>query len=178
MDILRVNGKISLNVSGIGFDAHVASKFGKTGKRGLMGYAKLVIKEFMRFKEFDTKAFLDDQPVSHKSFVIALANSSQFGNNALVAPSASVRDGKMEVCFIKRVPVTQLPGFIIKMFTGNIEQSSFVEIKRALQFKAEFNRPLPYHIDGEPHPSEAKYTVEIQPGALKVMVPVNPGKIL
>ncbi len=177
MDVLKVNGKISVNVSGIGFDAHVAGKFGKNGKRGLIGYTKLAIKEFRRYKEFDTQALLDGQPVSNKSFIIALANSSQFGNNALVAPSASVCDGVMEVCFIKKVPLSQMLGFTTKMFMGKIERSSFVNIMKATQFKAEFSRPLRYHIDGEAYPAENKFVVEIQPSALKVIVPLNPGKI-
>ncbi len=178
MDVLRVNGKLSVNISGIGFDAHVAGKFGKDGKRGLFGYIKLAMKEFLSYKEFDTHAFLDGKPVTSKFFVIALANSSQLGNNALVAPSASVRDGAMEVCFIKKVPVYKMLDFTTKMFTGKIEQSSFVNIMKATQFKAEFSNPLPYHIDGEAYPAENKFIVEIQPGALKIIVPVHTGKIL
>lgn len=178
MDVLLVNGKVSVNVSGIGFDAHVAGKFGKNGKRGLVGYTKLVLKEFRSFKEFDTHAHLDGDTISHRSFIIALANSSQFGNNAQVAPSASVCDGTMDVCFIRKVPLSKLVGFTTKMFTGQIDRSSLVDIHKTSRFQAEFSRPLPYHIDGEPHAPEKKFDVEIRPGSLKMIVPVYPGKVL
>src|SRR5262249_10876570 len=46
IDTLWVNGKLSVNVSGIGFDGHVAGLFANKAKRGLVGYAKLVLKEF------------------------------------------------------------------------------------------------------------------------------------
>ncbi len=52
IDTLSVNGKLSVNVSGIGFDGHVAGLFANKAKRGLVGYAKLVLKEFMDFQIF------------------------------------------------------------------------------------------------------------------------------
>ena len=171
MDTIRINDKVSVNVSGIGFDAHVAGKFGKDGKRGLLGYAKLILQEFRRFKEFEVKASLDQAVCVRKSFIIAVANSSQFGNNARVAPAASVIDGKMEICFIRKVPLSQAIGFIGKMFTGRISHSSFVEIIKASRFEAEFSGNLPYHIDGESHPATDRFTVEVQPSSLNVIVP-------
>ena len=90
MDTLRVNGLLSVNVAGIGFDAQVATRFGHDGKRGLTGYARLVLKEFQSFGEFEGTIKINGETRNVKSFIIALANSSQFGNNAKVAPHASV----------------------------------------------------------------------------------------
>ncbi|MEJ0057640.1 MAG: diacylglycerol kinase family protein [Bacteroidota bacterium] len=118
MDTLIVNNHISVNVSGIGFDGHVAGKFGKNGKRGLIGYGKLVLKEFLRFKEFPVEMSLDGKLLKRKSFILALANSSQFGNNAKVSPFASVCDELIDVCFIKKVPISQAVGFAQKMFSA------------------------------------------------------------
>jgi len=59
MDTMSINGKLSVNVSGIGFDGHVAGLFGKNGKRGLAGYTKLVLKEFMSYKELQDKVDVD-----------------------------------------------------------------------------------------------------------------------
>src|SRR5436190_15269537 len=82
IDTLRINDKLSINVSGIGFDAHVAGKFGKNGKRGLINYGKLVMQEFPGYKEFPLEIDVDDVKLRRKSFILAFANSSQFGNNA------------------------------------------------------------------------------------------------
>jgi diacylglycerol kinase family enzyme len=173
-----VNGKISVNVAGIGFDAHVASRFGKGGKRGLAEYARLVLQEFGSYREFGCEALIDGKSYKSDAFIIALANSSQFGNNALVAPDASVCDGLIEVCFIKKIPVFAMPAFATRMFTGKIGTSRFVDIVKASRFEVEFKKPLPYHIDGESFEPTSRFVVEIQPGALKMIVPVNPGKVL
>ena len=96
MDTFTVNGKLSLNVSGIGFDGHIANLFGKTVKRGLGGYVKITVNEFFQFNEFDIELHIGNEIINRKAFVMAIANSSQYGNNARIAPLASVCDGVFE----------------------------------------------------------------------------------
>lgn len=171
IDTLRINGGLSVNVSGFGFDGHVASQFGKDGTRGLLGYAKLVLGDFLSYKEFDITADADGQKSTHRAFMVALANASQFGNNALVAPHASVSDGMLDVCFIQRIGITEALPFLIKMFRGNIEQSRFVTIIKAKHFHADLSTVQPIHLDGEPGTPSKTFDVAIQPASLRVIVP-------
>jgi len=173
MDTFLINGQLSVNVSGIGFDGHVANLFGKDGKRGLMTYGKIVMAEFGPFKEFQVDITIDGKRMTRNSFILAFANSSQFGNDAKIAPFASVCDQQMDVCFIKKVPLTQMIGFVAKMFTGKLEQSAFVEIIKARKVSATFSSPVPYHIDGEGRTSSDAFEMEMQPCSLKMMVPAH-----
>ncbi len=166
MDTVLVNGHLSVNIAGIGFDGHVAGLFGKNGKRGLIGYARLVIKEFRSFKEF-----VDGQPLPRSAFMVAFANSSQFGNNAKVAPHASVCDQRIDVCVIKKVPFASVFGFAQKMFNGTMDRSAFVEIIQAGKIELRFDRPIPYHIDGEAMEPESRFLIEVQPKSLRMLVP-------
>ena len=174
MDTLRINDLLSVNVSGIGFDAHVAGKFGGNGKRGLISYGKLVMKEFPGFKEFPVEIKLDGKILKRKSFILALANSSQFGNNAKISPFASVCDQLIDVCFIKKVPIAQAVAFAQKMFSGHMNRSRFVEVVQGKHIKIGFDRPMPYHIDGEAMEPKATFDVRLVPGSLKMVVPDNP----
>jgi len=171
MDTLRVNDKLSVNVSGIGFDGHVAGLFGKNGKRGLFGYLKLVTKEFFSFKEFPMQITVDNQIFHRNAFVLALANSSQFGNNATVSPYASICDSLVDVCLIKKVPLYQSIGFVNKLFSGKIDTSGFVEIIQAKKLNILFPKPMPYHIDGEPMDPESYFNVVLEPASLTIIVP-------
>jgi diacylglycerol kinase (ATP) len=173
MDTLLVNKLLSVNVSGLGFDAHVAAQFGQDGKRGLIGYARLVMREFKSFQEFEVQATLGESSFKKKSFIIALANSSQFGNNVRVAPFASVCDGVMDICFIRKAPLSNALKVALQMFLGNINQSEWVEILKARRFNATCAIPLPFHIDGEPQPPAKEFEVEMQPGSLKMIVPAS-----
>jgi YegS/Rv2252/BmrU family lipid kinase len=173
MDTMSVNGKLSVNVSGIGFDGHVAGMFGKNGKRGLAGYTKLVMKEFMSYKELEAEVTLDGTTHQTSSFIIALANSSQFGNNAVVAPLASVCDELIDVCFIRKVPISRVVGFAAKMFSGTLDKSSLVDIRKGKNVTIKFPQPVAFHIDGEPQDPTRIFDVRIQPGRLKVIVPLR-----
>ncbi len=174
IDTLRINGSLSVNVSGIGFDAHVATQFGKDGVRGLLGYSKLVLGDFMKYAEFEVTGVVDDSEVRHNAFMVALANASQFGHNALVAPDASVSDGMMDVCFIKRVPVLEAIPFLTKLFRGKISQSRFVTLIKAKRLVVSLSTPQPVHLDGEPQPPTTRVEVELVPDSLKVVVPNTP----
>jgi len=171
MDTIFVNNKLSVNVSGIGFDGHVAGLFGKNGKRGLLGYVKLVTREFFGFKEFAIAAYADGKVLQRNAFILAIANSSQFGNNATISPLASVCDQLMDVCFIKKVPLSQSIGFAQKMFTRKIDTSAFVEIIKAKELSITFPDQMPYHIDGEPMEPASTFIIELVPASLTMIVP-------
>ncbi len=171
MDSFLINNKLSVNVSGIGFDGHVAGLFGKGGKRGLIGYTKLVLKEFFSFKEFTAEVIIDHKTHKKNAFVLAFANSSQFGNNARVSPQASVCDGLLDICFIRKVPLMHAAGFAQKMFTGQIEKSSFVDIVKGKQLTLSFAQAMPYHVDGEAMTPAQNFSIIIQPASISMVVP-------
>jgi diacylglycerol kinase (ATP) len=171
IDTILVNGKLSVNVSGIGFDGHIAGLFANKAKRGLIGYAKLILKEFINFKSFDAHVEVNGKSFESKSFIIALANSSQFGNNARVAPHASVCDQLIDVCFVKKVPMLKALGFSNQLFNGTLDQSKYVDIIKTKQLTLNLNQPVAYHIDGEAMRASDRFEVAIKPSSLKVLVP-------
>ncbi len=173
IDTVSVNGKLSVNVSGIGFDGHIAGLFAGNTKRGLYGYAKLVMKEFPSYKPFEASVEINGANFNTKSFIIALANSSQFGNNARVAPQASVCDELIDVCFIQKIPLTKAIGFATKMFSGKLNTSSLVEIHKANRVAINLNQLTAYHIDGEAMPPTERFEIEIKPASLNVLVPTK-----
>ncbi len=170
MDTFTVNGKLSLNVSGIGFDGHVANLFANRTKRGLQGYAKVTMNEFVRFSEFEAEVTTEDTTITRNTFVIAIANSSQYGNNARIAPAASVCDEILHVCFLKKVPAYRLD-FIYKFFAGTIEGTSFCEFLETRNMKIRLSSPMAYHVDGEACGTNSEFDIELLPHSLRMMVP-------
>ena len=60
--------------------------------------------------------------IKRNAFIIAIANSSQYGNNARIAPSASVCDGLLHINVVKRVPLFRLD-FLYSFFSGQLATS-------------------------------------------------------
>lgn len=170
MDTFRLNGRLSLNVSGIGFDGYIASLFGLDKTRGLKGYTRLVLHEYMQFPEFDARITIGETELQKKAFVIAIANSSQYGNNAKIAPAASIRDGLLDISILKKVPPYRLD-FIYSFFSGTVDQSAYCENVRARDMFIQLHSPVDYHIDGEPAGKADRFKIEMMPASLNILAP-------
>lgn len=170
-DAISINDMISVNVSGIGFDAHVASLFGKDGKRGLTGYARLVTGEFGKYSEKDITLTVDGQSYSRKIFLLAIANSSQFGNNAFIAPDASTSDGIADVTIVRKMPLISMPVFALKVFSKKVYTSAYAEKFTAEEMTISSGESISLHIDGEPAGSHRQFNIRMIKNAFKLIVP-------
>jgi diacylglycerol kinase (ATP) len=170
IDTFMVNGKLSLNVSGIGFDGHIANLFGKNKKRGLQEYARLTIREFLKFNEFQAEIKTEHTTFNRKAFIIAIANSSQYGNNARIAPAASICDELLHISLLKKVPLYRMD-FVYSFFTGQISKSRYCEIIPIKQMSITLNTPIAFHIDGEPCGENDQFDIKIIPHSLRMLVP-------
>jgi diacylglycerol kinase (ATP) len=170
MDVFTLNGKLSLNVSGVGFDGHIANLFGGKTRRGLTGYAKLTIEEFLRFPEFEARLTIDGKVLTRKGFVFAIANSSQYGNNACIAPKASVSDGLLHLNILRKVPPYRFD-FVWAFFSKTIDESSYSEIVSLKELTIETKAPVPYHVDGEPCGLDNVFNISIMPSTLQIVAP-------
>jgi diacylglycerol kinase (ATP) len=172
IDTFRINGKLSLNVSGIGFDGYIADLFSMDNKRGLHGYTKLVLNEFMRFPEFDARFTIAETAITKKAFVIAIANSSQYGNNAKIAPTASIRDQLLNISVIKKMPPYRLD-FIYTFFSGTVDQSAYCETMKVRNADIQLNEPMFFHVDGEPAGKAERFIIQVMPNSLQMLAPCN-----
>lgn len=171
IDTISINDHLSVNVSGIGFDGHVAGMFARDGNRGLFTYGKLVVSEFNKFEAFECQVVLDGATTNENLFSISFANSSQFGNNAFIAPSASLCDQLIDVCMVNKMNTIQGLQFVHKLFTKNLTHSKQVKILQAREIKITTNKEVPFHIDGEAATATTSFDIKINPSSLRVIIP-------
>ena len=172
MDTFKMNGKLSVNVSGVGFDGYIADLFALSKKRGFQAYTKLVLNKFMHFPEFPAIIDTGEQQLKRRVFVIAVANSSQYGNNARVAPTASVCDQLLNISVLKKFPPYRLD-FIYSFFCGSIDQSAYCETLHVRNISIRLPEAVAYHIDGEPAGKADHFTIEIMPASLRILAPLG-----
>jgi diacylglycerol kinase (ATP) len=162
IDVCRVNNQRFLCTSGIGFDAQVADKMGKSSTRGFLRYIQLTIQESIAFKPFKIKMKVNDILIEKPVFLVTFANARQFGNNAYIAPFASISDGLIDVIVVNPFNKIWLPVFGIGLFLGIIPKLPFVDCYKAKQVEMEFADTNIYHFDGEPGKLDipAKITID------------------
>ena len=133
MDYGTVNGKPFFCTCGVGFDAFISQKFAESGKRGPVSYLENVLNGSLSYhpETYDVDIVNnvsgEEMHQVHKAFLISCANASQYGNNAYIAPSASVRDGIMDVTIIEPFTAIEAPQIAIQLFNGTIEQNSRIK---------------------------------------------------
>ena len=177
IDTIQVNGRLSINVSGIGFDGHVAGLFARDGKRGPLTYGKHVVGQFNKFKTFDCEVVVDGKVTKENLFSISFANSSQFGNNAYIAPSASLCDQLIDVCMVDKMNTWQGLRFVLKLFNKSLTPSKQVRLFQAREIQMSTNEEVPYHIDGEAAGTAVRFDIRINPSTLWVSLPAHAGFI-
>ena len=169
IDSATLNGKPFFNMAGMGFDAHIAEVFSHNKKRGFITYIKSAFEEINKYKEQHYSINIDGQLYERDAFMLSIANSSQYGNNAHISPHASVQDGLLDICVIRRFPVWRLPEMGLRMLTKTSDKTKFVEIIRGKQICVKREVHGPVHLDGEPQPEGIDIVVTVIPASLKVV---------
>ncbi len=176
MDVGVLNGRVFLNVAGVGFDAAVGHAFHargeRGGRRGLLGYLYQSLRELTRYRAPRVELEIDGRPPDVRSpFVLTFANGPQYGSSAVINPGGKLDDGRLEVVIFEpeRLPDTLLAA--ARMFWGGIEGARGYDRRAALHVIATSSVPLPVHVDGDPAPAAARIEVELRPRALTVLVP-------
>ncbi|MDP3915356.1 MAG: diacylglycerol kinase family lipid kinase [Bacteroidota bacterium] len=150
LDVCKLNNQHFLCTSGIGFDALVAHKMSKAASRGFLKYVQLVIQESIFYKPLGVRMKIDGVLVEKPVFLVTFANASQFGNNAFIAPAASMTDGLIDVVVVRKFAKIWMPVFAVALFTKLMPKLPFVECFKAKQIELELADTPYYHFDGEP----------------------------
>lgn len=161
MDVCRLNSQRFLCTSGIGFDALIADKMSKSSTRGFLKYVQLVIQESIFYKPVEVKMELDGRLVEKQVFLITFANASQFGNNAYIAPGASMTDGLIDVVIVRKFAKIWMPFFAVALFSKLVTRLPFVDCCKARKVEL-LKADTPYfHFDGEPGKLSVPASIEI-----------------
>jgi diacylglycerol kinase family enzyme len=171
VDTATVNGRPFIGTMGVGFDAWIAAAFAEAGVRGFATYVRVALRGFAGYTSEEYAITTDGRQTTHKALIVAVANASQYGNNARIAPLASLQDGTLDVTIIEHATAFTAPLLIARLFAGRLHRARGVVTMRGRRI--EIVRPAagPAHLDGEPVILPESLTIEIVPRSLRVVVP-------
>lgn len=167
-----INGKPFFCTAGIGLDAQVSKVFDELPTRGLKTYAKAFIRKVRSYKGDDLKIILNgERELSGKFLLTTFANSNQFGNNAFIAPQASLTDQQLNLVLLKPVNALQAMEKIYKLFSGQLHNDKDTTQLLFNNVEITKNEAGPAHIDGDPVVLDKKIIVSCNPKSLHVLTP-------
>ena len=154
---------------GMGFDAVVTEKFASGERRGKMQYVRSALLEFINFTPDSYALEIDGEIYTEEALLIAVCNTPQYGNNAYIAPRASLTDGLLDVTVIRNSPVIQQAMAGIGLLSGQIDRNRYVDTFKAKDVKIIRLKDGPAQIDGEPLTLGRKVSIHCEPACLKVL---------
>ncbi|MEO7412221.1 MAG: diacylglycerol kinase family protein [Opitutaceae bacterium] len=167
------NGFPFFNVMGLGLDADVSRRFNRLSRRGLGAYACTTWNALRALRSERCTIASSHDREALDVFLIALANSEQYGNNARIAPGARVDDGILDLIAVKPVGIFGAIDLAARLFLGGFDRSRHVRRLRGAHFIIERSAPGLIHTDGETHATSATIEVQVRPRSLRVVVPAT-----
>ena len=178
LDYGVVNGHPFFCTCGMGFDADISQKFAESGKRGPITYVQKVLEEGLKYKPQVYEIEFDGDTTRHKAFLISCANASQYGNNAYIAPQASMSDGMMDVIIMEPFDLLEAPQLAIDMFNKTLDKSSRIKSFKAKHLRIHRFAEGVIHFDGDPVMTSADVDVRLFEKGFKAIVNPDANKDL
>ena len=164
-----INGQPFFCTCGMGFDAFISLKFAEAGKRGPITYVENVLKEGLKYKP-ETYEIIDDTGTSrYKAFLIACANASQYGNNAYIAPGATMKDGEMDVIIMEPFTGLDAPQIAADLFMKTLGNNSKIKTFRTRSLHIHRKEAGAIHFDGDPIMTDNDIDVRIEHLGIKIV---------
>lgn len=177
LDYGTINDQPFFCTCGIGFDAFISQKFAEAGKRGLFTYVDNTLKEGLSYKPETYQISFDGEEKTYDAFLIACANASQYGNNAYIAPAASMNDGLMDVTILEPFNLLEAPQVVVQLFNKTIDNNRHARTFQCKQVHIHRENPGVVHFDGDPMESGTDIDVKLIEKGINVVVNTKEQKL-
>jgi diacylglycerol kinase (ATP) len=172
IDAGELGGRLFFNIAGVGFDAHVAACLDRdaSGRRGFAAYARIAARELWTYRPAGYR--IDGRVTTRRVLLVTLANSSQFGNGARIAPAARLDDGRLDFVLFEESSRLSTLLAVPRLFTGGLSGlrgASTRQIER-VTIGSGSEDPMTFHVDGEPVQGGTCLEGRVHPHALRVCV--------
>ncbi|MDQ6820271.1 MAG: diacylglycerol kinase family lipid kinase [Actinomycetota bacterium] len=171
LDLGEVDGRTFIGIASCGFDSD-ANRIANATRivRGNLVYVYAAVAALAHWKPASFELTLDGEHRAFTGYTVALANSRSYGGGMLLAPDASMQDGRLDVVMIHQMPRARVLGLLPTVFRGAHVRFREVEIARAHEVEVRCDREFSMYADGDPI-AELPASARALPGAIRVIVP-------
>ena len=172
-------GRYFGNGVGIGFDAVVGLVAKKLKRmRGFLGYLVAALKTiFLYYRAPLTEIAFDGEPFRQKSLLISVMNGRRMGGGFLMAPDASMDDGRLDLCIAREVSRPRIFALIPRFMKGTQASHPAIRTGRTARvIVTAVEGGLPAHADGETLCIEGhELAIELASQRIEILCPPTAG---
>jgi YegS/Rv2252/BmrU family lipid kinase len=173
IDAGLMDGRPFFCTAGVGLDADVAWEFAHSSKRGLGTYISTAWEDW---KHRDPDRYVvetDEGSWAGTALFITVGNANQWGNEARIAPRASLCDGLLDVTVVQPFSTYEIPDLAARLMAGMADTSRHVRTFRSARVHIHRDHPGPAHFDGDPFEGGTDMDLSVREAALQVIVPAS-----
>jgi YegS/Rv2252/BmrU family lipid kinase len=172
IDLGEASGRVFIGIASCGFDSDANRIANETRLvRGNLVYAYGALRALVGWKPATFEVELDgDQILTVTGYTIAAANSKAYGGGMMLAPSASLEDGLLDVVMCGHVSKLRFLRLLPTVFKGEHVRQDAVRIVRAREVTIRADRKFTMYADGDPI-AELPVTVRSLKHAVRVLAP-------
>jgi len=178
IDTAEMDGRPFFCTAGVGLDALVSLDFTQSGKRGLNTYISTAWEDWKHRQPDNYVIETDTDCWAGKALFVTVGNANQWGNEARIAPGASLCDGLLDVTVVQPFATYEIPDLAARLMAGKADTSRHVRSFRGTHVHIHRDHPGPAHYDGDPFEAGTDMDLCVRPATLQVIVPASKqGKI-
>lgn len=174
IDVGTANGRPFFVTCSMAWDAAIVRGFEALPFRGIAPYVFAAATELIGYEAQPFEVELDEGREKHSfpnPVIFTVANLTQYGGGAQIAPQARPDDGLMEMVVVLRQDLPLLLVNIGRLFNGTLDQLSQVFTQRFQSMRVRRQNAAPIQMDGELVESGRDVEIRLRPKALSVLVP-------
>ena len=169
IDTIQVNKEeICIHLSDMGLNAMLVKYFEGSGKRGMWGYGRALVRVLWWKQKMYATITTDHGTIKRKAFMVVLANARKYGTGGNINPEGSLTDGFFEVVILRKLN-------LIEMFKALLTEKAFdpdkIEVIKTTKAHIHTLRRHYFQIDGEYKGRVREVRAQILPQALYIVVP-------
>ncbi|NCD33013.1 MAG: hypothetical protein EOL87_06275 [Spartobacteria bacterium] len=155
------------------WDAALVQTFEKSPIRGIIPYVFSAVYEYFGYDPDPFTFIIDDDEEFYVEdpVVVTVANLTQYGGGAQIAPRARSDDGFQELTIIRRRDMPKLVSQLTRLFDGTLEFVPEVITRKFKTMKSIRSSKGPVQMDGEMIGTHKTMQFEVKSRALNVLVP-------
>jgi diacylglycerol kinase family enzyme len=173
IDVGYADGHPFFVTCSLAWDAALFDLFEKSPVRGVLPY---IFSGVYKFFDYHPEAFsllLDDKEeiIFKDPLVCTIANLTQYGGGAQIAPNAQADDGKLQLVTLRQGDLPWIVPMLGKLFDGTIDSLKEITTRSFTKLIVRRKEAGPMQLDGELVSAPAEVNISVRPRALKVLVP-------
>ncbi|WP_018922764.1 diacylglycerol/lipid kinase family protein [Salsuginibacillus kocurii] len=177
VDVLELEDKYCLTVTGIGFDGEVAKNVNRSSYKkylnrlrvGGLSYVVSVLETLRTYQPTTVTITVDGNEMNFTDvWLVAVANAPNYGGGVMICPDATPEDGMLNLCVVHGSSKWELLRVFPQAYKGKHTTKDFVTLLEGKEVLIHSDPPVHVHSDGE-EMKKSPLHIRVKKDALRVL---------